>query len=105
MEVVLKDGKRKTYDYFSRYANDDTYYNVLDKKRFYGTSRCLNQDLSSYRKHTVMQNESLDSIALKYYNNPLYWWIIADVNGISDPFSIRVGMELKVPSLSLIEFK
>lgn len=42
----------------------------------------------------------LDLIAFKYYNNPLFYWIIAEASGISDPFHIPLGTVLRIPEKS-----
>ena len=52
-------------------------------------------------KHTVISGDTLDSIALFYYGNPTYYWMIADYNDILDPFSpLTVGTVLYVPTFS-----
>ena len=102
--IVEKDLNPITYNYLSRYSSIPSYYNSEDKKRYYGPAKQLSRDLASHAKHIVKQHESLDTIALKYYNNPLYWWVIADVNSIRDPFNLPVGKELSIPSLNDIKF-
>lgn len=102
---VIKDEQFRTYSYLSRYSSIPTYYNDLDKKRYYGTAKQLSKDIGSYKVYTVQINDNLDSIALKYYNNPLYWWVIADINSIQDPMNLEVGKELKIPSLSDVKFE
>ena len=104
MERISKDIRRKTYDYFSRYSELDTYYNNIDKKRYYGVSKHLSKNITSYIKHTVSLTDTLDSIALKYYGNPLYWWIIADINNIQDPFDLKPETVLIVPYLNQVKF-
>lgn len=104
MDRVSKDVRKKTYDYFSRYAELNTYYSNIDKKRYYETSNQLSKKVDSYIKHIVKENETLDTLALKYYANPLYWWIIADMNNIQDPFKLKVGTLLIVPYLNQIKF-
>jgi hypothetical protein len=57
--------------------------------------------------HTVKPEDTLDSLALTYYNNPTYWWVIAYFNKISDPF-VKLSLKysiIKIPSISSIEFK
>lgn len=45
----------------------------------------------------------LDLVAEKYYSDPLLWWVIADVNGISDPITdMFSGQELRIPSLGVV---
>jgi len=41
-----------------------------------------------------------DAIAHKFYGNSKYWWIIAERNGITDPFhGFYKGRKLKIPSM------
>lgn len=40
----------------------------------------------------------LDLISMKFYNNPLYYWVIAQASGISDPFHVSTGTRLRIPS-------
>ena len=40
----------------------------------------------------------LDLIAYRFYSNPLLWWIIAEANGIINPFSISGGDVIRIPS-------
>jgi nucleoid-associated protein YgaU len=47
--------------------------------------------------HVVQPGETLYSISMKYYNNQIYAGDIEELNGISDPNRIQVGMELKLP--------
>lgn len=44
----------------------------------------LDNNIIEYR--TVVQGETLQSIALDLYDTQDYWWVIAVVNGIVDPF-------------------
>lgn len=39
----------------------------------------------------------LDLISFKYYNNPLFYWIIAEASGIIDPFNVPAGTVLRIP--------
>lgn len=52
--------------------------------------------------HRVQSHETtrLDSIANKYYSNPLLWWVIAQANNIYDPLTpLSPGTLLRVPSI------
>jgi nucleoid-associated protein YgaU len=56
--------------------------------------------------HKVKDGDTLDSLALYYYNNPTYYWVIADFNRIQDPYlELEVGRILKIPTFSNIAFK
>lgn len=102
---VLTNKAFKTYLRLSRYSNYPYYYNTLDDKYIYGITSNLS-DSTPYSIHTVAQNDTFDSLALKYYNNPTYFWIIADYNRYNDPY-VRplIGTKLKIPSLSELIFE
>ncbi len=102
---ILQNKNYKSYDYFSRYSSFPYYYNSIDKKYIYGTTSQINTNIS-YILHKVKKNETLDSISLDYYNNPTYFWVIADFNRIQDPYNkLEEGINLKIPSLSSISFE
>ena len=95
----------KFYNKLSRYRTIPYYYNVDDNKYFYGTAKNL-KDTTPYKIHIVIKGDTLDSLALYYYNNPTLFWIIADFNRIRDPFiTLKEGQRIKIPSLSDIEFE
>ena len=99
------DKAYKAYDKLSRYNNFPYYYNVLDNKYIYGITAYL-KDTTPYTIHIVKQDDTLDSLALEYYNNPTYFWIIADFNRINDPYiTLKVGTRIKIPAFSNIEFE
>ena len=104
MEVLI-DKSYKKYNGVSRYQNVPYYYNTEDNKYVYGTTTHL-RDNTAYTIHIVQQNDTLDTLALAYYNNPTYYWVIADFNRICDPFEkLEVGKRVKIPSFSAIEFQ
>lgn len=104
MPDILKDKSYKDYNYVSRYISIPYYYNTEDDKYIYGTAQQLNEDIS-FALHEVQRGDSLDSLALKYYNNPTLYWIIADFNRIQDPYKeLKVGDKIKIPSISSISF-
>ena len=82
---VLKDKSSRTYFYTSRYATLPYYYNTLDKKYMYGISKNLNTN-TDYVLHNLVDSDSLDSLALKYYGRPDLFWMIADFNNLNDPY-------------------
>ena len=49
---------------------------------------------------TIDEQNRLDIIALKYYNTPRYWWVIALANYIIDPFDVPIGTKLRIPPLA-----
>lgn len=95
----------KEYDRLSRYASFPIYYNNTDNRYFYGLTAQLLTKNTSYVTHVVKAADTLDSIALYYYNNSLYYWVIADFNRIRDPYSpLVVGTLLKIPTFNNIRF-
>jgi nucleoid-associated protein YgaU len=65
----------------------------------------MNKDIA-WVSHSVKQEDTLDSLALKYYGNPTFWWIIAYFNDIQDAFEILCPkyITLKIPSVSKVQF-
>ena len=105
MPNILTDKQFRTYNKISRYSGVPYYYNSMDNKYIYGTGKNLKAD-TTYKLHKIKEGESLDSLALYYYNNPTYFWIIADFNRIQDPYiKLKVGSKLKIPTFSSIEFE
>ena len=102
---ILIDKQYRTYDRLSRYSTFPIYYNTLDEKYESSTTAYLKDD-TPYILHEVKDGDSFDSLALYYYNNPTYFWVICSFNHIQDPFSLpQVGSYLMVPILSSIEFE
>lgn len=53
---------------------------------------------TKYTIHTVLSDETLQDIALRYYNDSGSWYKIADYNSILDPFNeITSGMKILIP--------
>lgn len=103
---ILKNKQYRQYDYISRYAPFPLYFNTVDKKYVYGTTAHLN-DKSEYVAHKVTMIDTLESLALKYYGRPDFYWIIADFNRISDSFITLIDFfsVIKIPSLSTLSFE
>jgi nucleoid-associated protein YgaU len=57
--------------------------------------------------HEVKPEDTLDSLALTYYNNPTYWWVIAYFNKILDPFAVLYLSRtiIKIPNITGIKFE
>jgi len=82
---ITKNKRYKTYTRISRYSNTPVMYNILDGKEQCGVSYYLEKD-SPFKLHTIEAGDTLDTLALYYYGNPIYYWMIADFNDIFDPF-------------------
>jgi hypothetical protein len=50
------------------------------------------------RVHTVIEGETIQSVAYAELGDPNYWRAIADANGIDDPLRVRPGASLVIPS-------
>ena len=102
---ILTDKTYKTYDFVSRYAGFPCYYHRLDDKYVQGLSAYL-KDTTPYTNYIVKQKDTLDNLAMRFYGNPTYFWVIASYNHIRNPYeSLVVGSTLRVPVLSSIEFE
>lgn len=102
---VLKNKTYNQFDYLSRYSNVPFYYNTQDGRYIYGLGSNLNKNVD-WLAHEVKQSDTLDKLALKYYNNPTLWWIIAYFNDIQDSLEpITDRKIIKIPSMNNLEFK
>ena len=105
MPEILTSKQYKEYNKISRYSGVPYYYNMVDHKYMYGIGKNLRDD-TPHRIHKVVDGDTLDTLALHYYNNPTYFWIIADFNRIQDPYTKLVaGEHIKIPTFSSIEFE
>lgn len=101
---VLTNKSYKDYARISRYSPFPYYYHTKDDKYIVGTTAYL-KDTTVYTLYTVQRGDTLDSLALEFYNNPTLYWIICSFNRIQDPFiELKEGQKLKIPSISNIEF-
>lgn len=102
----LKNKRYNKYDYTCRYTGVPLYYNSRDEREVFGLSKNLSKD-TSWVAHKVMPDDTLDKLALSYYNNPTYWWVIAYFNDIQDAF-VKLDRHysvLKIPAINSIVFK
>ena len=102
---TLKNKTYVSFDYISRYANVPYYYDTLTGREVFGIGTNL-KTTAEFVTHKVRSNDTLNSLALKYYNNPTFWWVIAYYNNIQDPFKpLRNKYDtLRIPNISSIEF-
>jgi nucleoid-associated protein YgaU len=57
---------------------------------------------SPQRRHRTATGETLDRVAGVHYGDPTRWRLLADANGIVDPFRIPPGTDLVVPEPELV---
>lgn len=55
------------------------------------------------KTHTIIDTDTLLSIAKTHYNDCKYWFIIADVNYIENPFELTTGDVLNIPNLQRVK--
>lgn len=101
----LTNKRYAQFDYTCRYTGIPYYYNKKDQKDVYGLSRNMIKS-APWVAHKVVQDDTLDKLALSYYNNPTYWWIIAYYNDIQDAFiKLKDHFDIiKIPAINSIEF-
>jgi hypothetical protein len=91
----------RVYEHTSRYGK---YRQIVDNLNSYVET--FNQSLITRsdddKFHTVLkeQENRLDIIANIYYNDPSFFWIIALANELVDPFVIKAGSILRIPSIT-----
>lgn len=68
---ILKNKIFEHYGYISRYTPVPQYYNTVDKREFTGIGTNL-RTTTPYVSHKIVPEDTLDSLALKYYNNPTF---------------------------------
>ncbi len=102
---TLTNKRYNSFDYISRYTGVPYYFNTADQKDIFGIGQNLSKD-TPWVAHKVTHDDTLDSLALKYYNNPTYWWVIAYFNDIQDSLIIlnEHFSIIKIPSISSISF-
>jgi nucleoid-associated protein YgaU len=102
---TLRNKSFASFDYLSRYESTPYYFDTLTGKEVFGIGTGMRTD-SEFVTHVIRSNDTLNSLALQYYNNPTFWWVIAYFNNVQDPFRpLRDKYEtLKIPSISSVEF-
>ena len=101
----LTEKSYKRYDRVSRYSPFPYYYHSVDNKYFYGVTAHLENKDTPFVAHTVKEEDTWDSLALYYYNNPTYYWVICDFNRVQDPFiEPTAGSVIKIPTFSAINY-
>lgn len=54
---------------------------------------------SNHVIHTVLEGETIQSIAFRYYGDSGFWGVIADANDILNPFEdLHADMQLIIPN-------
>jgi len=66
----------------------------------FGSQNPTSHAANSRRTHAVVEGETLQSVAYGELGRPAYWRAIAELNGIDDPFRLKAGTELLIPSVA-----
>lgn len=94
----------RTYNNISRYEKINTLKEL--GKNYHITNRIRGVKLSDndvYYEIKNMEENRLDILALKFYNDSSLWWVIAHANNIFDAFTeIKRGVRLRIPSLNSV---
>lgn len=52
--------------------------------------------------HPVTNWDSLSDLSYDYYGTSKFWWVIADINNIFDPFDLTPNTNIIIPDLNSI---
>lgn len=95
----------KQYSYLSRYTSVPVMGDSTAGRQYHGTVKWIDMEDIEYTIYSCKGGETLENLALNFYGNPQYWWVIADANRIIDSFKpLEEGMSLKIISLNDIKF-
>lgn len=102
----LTNKRAESFDYTSRYTGVPYYYDKVANRDVYGIGQQIDFN-TAYLSHSVRPGDTLDSLALVYYNNPTFWWAIAYFNKINDPF-INLATKyrvIRIPAIASVVFE
>lgn len=96
--------KTEVFDNTALIQLDD---NSVVRSRYYPTDPSIDLDRCTYLRVTSAYRNRLDKIAYDFYNNPEYWWVIAESNRdvIIDPLNVPVGTNLILPDITDVSFR
>lgn len=81
----------------NRYQSN-TVFNRYDGKRVMSTTTYPAIPFSVSDLYIIASDaDYLDSLSLKYYSDPSYWWIIAQANGLKATLKPKAGTQLRIP--------
>jgi hypothetical protein len=99
-------------------ANSNSLFNKFSRYVGGGTTETANNFIEWWERATLDKDDSdivytvenfyegrLDLIASVFYNEPRWWWILAQYNNILDPFNeVTAGRVLLIPSKERLSF-
>lgn len=82
------------------YAQTSRYYGIKESNDVVQTDLIvlnLPYQVTYVRESEVNRPELL---AQRVYNNPMYWWVLCQFNGIQNPNLLPLGFEIRCPNLT-----
>lgn len=104
----MRYAKPRNYKHISRYG---IYRQIIDNDNNAYTETVNATPVAESNNdnyHEVLKEEEnrLDIISNKYYGTPEFYWAIALANGYVDPFYVKEGTIIRIPSFSdLLQWK
>jgi nucleoid-associated protein YgaU len=65
-----------------------------------GGQNPTSHSINSHRVHTMIEGDTLHSVAFRELGKPAYWRAIAELNGIDDPQRVPAGTVILIPTLA-----
>lgn len=81
--------------------NNSTVLNFQDGETLMERNNYVHKESDGDKLHLVIDGETLTALSFKYYGEPLYWYLIADINNIINPFESLVGKTILIPNINL----
>ena len=95
----MADNQNSLYNKYSRYVAGGTTEEANGRIEWWERSIFPVDDTDIIYAVENFYENRLDLIASVFYNEPRYWWVIAQYNNILDPFSeITAGRILRIPT-------
>jgi len=73
---------------------------IVGQTETFGGQNPTSHSINSRRVHTMIEGDTLQSVAHRELGKPAYWRAIAELNGIDDPLRLGAGTALLIPTLA-----
>ena len=85
----------------SEYQPTSRYYGIKENPDLIQTDLViLNTEFTETTVRNGEQNNP-EILSQRIYNNPHYWWVICQYNGIIDPDNIPLNMKIRYPKITV----
>lgn len=99
MVTITKNNQNSLYNKYSRYVGGGATEVANGKIEWWERGEFSRSDSDTVYTVENFYEGRIDMIAAVFYNEPRYWWVIAQYNNILDPFAeIVAGRVLLIPS-------